>query len=503
MPLPKPNKGEKRQDFIGRCMSDDKSKEEFGEPKQRVAYCLSQVKAVTMAEKVHDELLKSNAEYDDFWNEWTYDQDIEDVYNEYNRMIAKEKKKVKLNKPFRTPDGPKKFSVYVKNDKGNVVKVNFGDPNMEIRRDDDERRKSFRARHQCDTNPGPKYKARYWSCKFWEKNSPVTKLTSEEDSKKKTIDLNDIVYDSALKEDYSKDKVSNLVTVDWTKIINDPPDNDSVQTREELKLISKRSTSRTATEVKEILLNDEDPLNIFMPFLTENKLKFDKKEFKLYEKIVDHVFGLLKRMHNRPRPAQLAEHVGLEIDVLETKTHHTPAYPSGHAAYGYLLAEFLADKYPQHKKELVKLGDKTGFLRVIQGVHYPSDSLASNQLAKVLYKNIKSNLHSKSADKRIPEKDKRGKTRPKDKHSDLYTDEDPKGTINGLGFKDKESALKSIKIIKNIKRKHAHKVQAMLVMIQRLKVAIERTKDKEKLKNLREALKVYEPAFEKLKQKKL
>lgn len=76
-------------------------------------------------------------------------------------------RKVKLNKPFRTPDGPKKFSVYVKNDKGNVVKVNFGDPNMEIKRDNPARRKSFRARHHCDTNPGPKWKARYWSCKMW------------------------------------------------------------------------------------------------------------------------------------------------------------------------------------------------------------------------------------------------------------------------------------------------------------------------------------------------
>ena len=76
-------------------------------------------------------------------------------------------RKVTLNKPFRTPDGPKKFSVYVKNEKGNVVKVNFGDPNMEIKRDDPARRKSFRARHKCDTNPGPKWKARYWSCKKW------------------------------------------------------------------------------------------------------------------------------------------------------------------------------------------------------------------------------------------------------------------------------------------------------------------------------------------------
>tara|TARA_A100001201_G_scaffold45805_1_gene46612 strand:+ start:877 stop:1941 length:1065 start_codon:yes stop_codon:yes gene_type:complete len=75
-------------------------------------------------------------------------------------------RKVTLNKPFLTPDGPKKRSVYVKNEKGNVVKVNFGDPNMKIKKNDPARRKSFRARHNCD-NPGPKWKARYWSCKMW------------------------------------------------------------------------------------------------------------------------------------------------------------------------------------------------------------------------------------------------------------------------------------------------------------------------------------------------
>lgn len=75
-------------------------------------------------------------------------------------------RKVKLGKPFLTPGGPKKRSVYVKNDKGNVVKVNFGDPNMKIKKNDPGRRKSFRARHNCD-NPGPRWKARYWSCKAW------------------------------------------------------------------------------------------------------------------------------------------------------------------------------------------------------------------------------------------------------------------------------------------------------------------------------------------------
>lgn len=90
-------------------------------------------------------------------------------------MGGRRKKGKKLNKPFRTPGGPKKFSVYVKNEKGNVVKVNFGDPNMEIKRDDPARRKSFRARHNCES-PGPKTKAKYWSCKMWSKKS-VTKVT--------------------------------------------------------------------------------------------------------------------------------------------------------------------------------------------------------------------------------------------------------------------------------------------------------------------------------------
>jgi hypothetical protein len=108
--------------------------------------------------------------------------EVEEGYEEYVDeaiFAADEKKGKKLNKPFRTSGGPKKFSVYVKNDKGNVVKVNFGDPNMEIKRDDPKRRKNFRARHNCD-DPGPKWKARYWSCKMWSQKS-VTNMTKGEE----------------------------------------------------------------------------------------------------------------------------------------------------------------------------------------------------------------------------------------------------------------------------------------------------------------------------------
>ena len=77
-----------------------------------------------------------------------------------------------LGKVMRAGDGKKKFKVFVKNSKGNVVKVGFGDPNMEIKRDDPERRKNFRARHNCDAATD-RTTPRYWSCRQWRSSAKV------------------------------------------------------------------------------------------------------------------------------------------------------------------------------------------------------------------------------------------------------------------------------------------------------------------------------------------
>jgi len=207
MPIPSRKTNEKKDSFISRCMSSDIMNKEYPNESQRYAVCLNQSKG-SLSQQVSDIVNKEDMIYG-------YTEDISDnifipVENDYldfgeepeeyvisvykyknprtgelfiydNRGIhikdghvliyvgkaaEYQGRKVTLNKPFRTPDGPKKFSVYVKNDKGNVVKVNFGDPNMKIKKNIPERRKSFRARHNCD-NPGPKWKARYWSCKAW------------------------------------------------------------------------------------------------------------------------------------------------------------------------------------------------------------------------------------------------------------------------------------------------------------------------------------------------
>ena len=106
--------------------------------------------------KTFNEYIEENIEY------MQVDEDAEAIEEaEYQG------KKVTLNKPFYTPQGPKKSAVYVKDPKtDNVIIVRFGDPNMEIKKDNPERRKSFRARHKCDqkkdiTTPG------YWSCRAW------------------------------------------------------------------------------------------------------------------------------------------------------------------------------------------------------------------------------------------------------------------------------------------------------------------------------------------------
>lgn len=191
MPIPKPHDNEDRQKFISRCMGDDVMKKDYKDPKQRVAICLGQTQKIksSLLDQVL-EILGLSLAYDcESCSELEDTNTTEELLTLSNLTIPKDEdyidfgeaseqydlshltgaeyqgRKVTLNKPFRTPDGPKKFAVYTKNDKGKVVIVRFGDKSMRIRKSDPERRKSFRARMRCDS-PGPKYKARYWSCQW-------------------------------------------------------------------------------------------------------------------------------------------------------------------------------------------------------------------------------------------------------------------------------------------------------------------------------------------------
>ena len=140
---------------------------------------LDETEADELAESLNEQLKEMGLEEfdievstDEDLDEETYEGD--DFHSAYDVMWFNEDdaldeaeyrgRKVSLGKPMR--GDVKKFKVYVRKPNGNIVKVNFGDPNMRIKKSNPARRRSFRARHNC-ANPGPRTKARYWSCRKW------------------------------------------------------------------------------------------------------------------------------------------------------------------------------------------------------------------------------------------------------------------------------------------------------------------------------------------------
>ena len=205
MPLVKPKNKEKKSEFVSRCIGDTQSGKDFPDQKQRIAVCYSQwdkakKEAAASVELNNDEFLVFSEsecpECDETAEATEEGLTLENLYipNESEYLSTEEidldqselaelsideyfnievanaaeyqGRKVTLNKPFRTPDGPKKSAVYVKNQSGKVVIVRFGDKNMSIKKNIPARRKSFRARNKCD-QAKDKTTPRYWACKSW------------------------------------------------------------------------------------------------------------------------------------------------------------------------------------------------------------------------------------------------------------------------------------------------------------------------------------------------
>jgi hypothetical protein len=137
----------------------DKVKEYHREPKVLSGVRQAAQDAGRLEESMLEETYDGDEFYEAYGDLWYDEEQLNEA--EYQG------RKVQLGKPVRSSNGPKKFHVFVKDPStGNVKKVNFGDKNMRIKKSDPARRKSFRARHNC-ANPGPRTKAKYWSCRNW------------------------------------------------------------------------------------------------------------------------------------------------------------------------------------------------------------------------------------------------------------------------------------------------------------------------------------------------
>jgi hypothetical protein len=140
---------------------------------------------VVLSDENNNELVETYSSEHIFGYVDTLKENETNEFGDAIEIYEDSKKKVKLNKIMH--GDVKKYKVYVKNDKGNIVKVNFGDPNMEIKRDNPARRRNFRARHHCE-NPGPRWKAKYWACRTWSSQSVSSMLKeNNEPFKKKAV----------------------------------------------------------------------------------------------------------------------------------------------------------------------------------------------------------------------------------------------------------------------------------------------------------------------------
>ena len=161
----------------------------------------------------------------------------------------------------------------------------------------------------------------------------------------------------------------------WYPSISIYPNNNK-----EIEIIIKDYISkRTINDIDFFRLTDPSPLNAFRKEITENQ--FNKLNELITSPLIIKKILFYKNLYNRARPSQ----VNPNIDILYSKTANTASYPSGHAFQAYLAAKYLSKWEPLQTKKWYKIADRVADIRIIAGLHYPSD----RDFAKHLVNNLK------------------------------------------------------------------------------------------------------------------
>ena len=223
--------------------------------------------------------------------------------------------------------------------------------------------------------------------------------------------IRDLVYfnEDALNE--SKTKVENYrqkhFKDGWQNIqIAPPPENDSDRTKQELIEITKLQQERTKEDENSIAVSDMMDSFHFREYLNENNLEYKSSELSAIIEDVWKITRTFKNTFNRPRPYQVAKALNMNFDTMYGESMATPSYPGGHSVGTRLTAEYLSQKHPAHRTQLMEIAEKVGVGRIQAGFHYRSDHEAGKELAiKVLpfLEISKENLNESIID--LPRKD--------------------------------------------------------------------------------------------------
>jgi hypothetical protein len=201
--------------------------------------------------------------------------------------------------------------------------------------------------------------------------------------------IDKIVYNPTLVFTKYKSNLSNKLNIDFWSMIKNPPLNSSQKTTNELTQVISLANNRIHKEIDLIYLVDKNPIKLFLPYINKYNIKFSYENFSNLYIYLRQMIKDLKYFYNRARPFQLADFYNVKLDVIQTKTHHTPSYPSGHTAYAALAACILSEQRPEDSNYIWSLVDQCGLARILQGVHFNSDNRASIDFVQRVYPLIK------------------------------------------------------------------------------------------------------------------
>ena len=201
---------------------------------------------------------------------------------------------------------------------------------------------------------------------------------------KDLLELSKMTYNDGADEKHQS-RIDQPITLfeDISISLQPFPENSSKKTLEEVKYLA------DIEEDREFVKEHDKVSKVFGKLHEELGLEFNKDEAKKYNRESAKHIMELKYKYQRPRPHQIADFYGINLNGVDLDSMRTPSYPSGHATQGYLLGMIYSERYPQHRKEFMKLGEDIAESRIIGKAHYPSDKKAGIELAEKLFENRK------------------------------------------------------------------------------------------------------------------
>ena len=201
---------------------------------------------------------------------------------------------------------------------------------------------------------------------------------------KDLLELNEMTYNDGASERH-QNKIDRPITLfeDISISLQPFPENTSKKTLEEIKYLSE-----IEEDVDYVRENDKVKES-FGKLHEELGLEYNEDEAGKYLKESSKYIMELKYKFQRPRPYQIAEFYGINLNGVDLDSMKTPSYPSGHATQGYLLGMIYSERYPQYNEEFIRLAEDIAESRIIGKAHFPSDKKAGIELAEKLFENRK------------------------------------------------------------------------------------------------------------------